>query len=118
VTFILQHEILHVTQPFIDDIAVKGPPTHYENPDGSYELHTSNPGIPRFVWEHRIIHRMGHAGGTFSGKKLEMCVPEVVIVRHRCTYQGREVVQEKLQVITDWPICESVSDIQAFLGTL
>lgn len=123
VTFILQAEIPHITQPFIDDVAVKGPTTRYENSDGTFELHAGNPGIRRFVWEHlnnvhRIIHRMGHHGGTFSGKKLEMCVPEVIIVGHRCTYKGREVVQEKLQVITDWPACTSVSEVRAFLGTL
>ena len=123
VAFILQHEIPHLTQPFIDDVAVKGPATRYELLGGGYELHAGNPGIRRFVWEHlqnvhRIIHRMGHAGGTFSGKKLEMCVPEIVIVGHRCTYQGREVVANKLQVILDWPVCASVSDVRAFLGTL
>lgn len=123
VTFILQEEIPHITQPFIDDVAVKGPRTRYELPHGGYELHHGNRGIRRFVWEHlnnvhRILHRMRCAGGTFNGKKLEMCVPEIIIVGHRCTYQGREVVRHKLEAIVNWPVCESVTDVRAFLGTL
>jgi hypothetical protein len=47
VTFILQPEIPDWTVPYIDDVAVKGPLTRYEQPDGSFETIPSNPGIRR-----------------------------------------------------------------------
>jgi hypothetical protein len=49
---ILRDEIPLFTVPFIDDVAIKGPVTHYENADGTYETIPENSGICRFVWEH------------------------------------------------------------------
>ncbi|KIJ30669.1 hypothetical protein M422DRAFT_186769 [Sphaerobolus stellatus SS14] len=45
-----------------------------------------NPGIRKFVWEHfqdvnRIFHRIKHAGGTFSARKVFIGMPEVNSVR-------------------------------------
>jgi hypothetical protein len=37
---------------FIDDVAIKGPVTRYENTDGTYETILENSGIHYFVWEH------------------------------------------------------------------
>ena len=45
VTFILKDEIPHVTAPYIDDVAVKGPESDYRRPDGSYETIPENLGI-------------------------------------------------------------------------
>ena len=74
VTFILQPEIPHVTIPYIDDVTIKGPASTYQDEDGTYETIPENPGIRRYVWEHlqdvnRIVQRVRHFGGTFSGKK-------------------------------------------------
>ena len=52
VSFILQHEILHLTQPFINNVVVEGSPTWYKLPEGGFELHPRNQGICRFIWEH------------------------------------------------------------------
>lgn len=122
ITFILRPEIPHITRPYIDDIPGKGPPTRYETPDGGYEVIPENTGIRRFVWEHlvnmnRLIHRIRKAGGTFSGKKSDLCIPEVIIVGHRCTYEGRKADEMRIQKIRDWPICQNVSDVRGFLGT-
>ncbi len=81
-TYLLQDEIPHITIPFVDDVPVKGPPTRYELPGGGYETIPENRGIRRFVWEHlgnvnRIIQRVKHAGGTFSG-------PQVHLLRSHC----------------------------------
>ena len=38
VTYILQPEIPHVTQPYIDDVPVKGPATRYIKEDGDQKL--------------------------------------------------------------------------------
>ncbi|KAF9553054.1 hypothetical protein CPC08DRAFT_738030 [Agrocybe pediades] len=122
-TFLLQDEIPHVTIPFVDDIPVKGPPTRYELPGGGYETIPENNGIRRFVWEHlhnvnRVIQRIKHAGGTFSGLKSYLCVPSAIIVGHRCTYEGRMPEEKRLQKIVDWPVPQSLTEVRGFLGTL
>jgi hypothetical protein len=52
VVFILEPEIPDPAQPFVDDTAIKGPPTHYETDDGGYETTAANPQIRCFIWEH------------------------------------------------------------------
>ena len=74
VAFVLQDEIPEWTQPFVDDIPVKGPTSYYLLEDGSYETIPQNKGIRRFVWEHagtinRFLQRIEHAGGTINAKK-------------------------------------------------
>jgi hypothetical protein len=123
VTFILQDEIPLFTIPFVDDVPIKGPPTRYELPDGTFETIKENPGIRRFVWEHfndvaRIVQRIRHAGGTFSGPKAQLCVPEAVIVGHLCTYDGRRPVPDRVQKIIDWPIPKNLTGVRGFLGTV
>ncbi|KAJ2931027.1 hypothetical protein H1R20_g6074, partial [Candolleomyces eurysporus] len=88
ITAILQPEIPHITEPFVDDVPVKGPLTRYELPGGGYETIPENPGIRRFVWEHiqdvnRVIQRMKYCGGTFSGKKTCLCMPEFTVPGHQ-----------------------------------
>jgi hypothetical protein len=122
VVFILQDEIPDVANPFLDDVGVKGPATRYEQPDGSFETLAENPGIRRFVWEHavdlhRVFHRMGCAGATFSGLKTHIGVPEINIVGHKCTYDGRVPDESKVAVIKNWPIPATVREVRGFLGT-
>ena len=123
ITFILQEEIPHVTVPFIDDIPVKGPPTRYTDESGNFETIPENRGIRRFIWEHlqnvnRVIQRIKHAGGTFSGLKSFICVESTIIVGHRCTYEGRIPDESRVQKIMDWPICRNLTEVRGFLGTL
>ncbi len=54
VTYILREEIPEFTEPYIDDVPIRGPKTRYELPDGGYEVIPENPGIRRFVWEHMV----------------------------------------------------------------
>jgi hypothetical protein len=122
-TFLLQEEIPHVTEPFIDDIPVKGPISRYQNEDGTYETIPANQGIRRFVWEHlqnvnRVIQRVKHAGGTFSGIKSSICVESAVVVGHKCTMDGRLPDESRLQKIIDWPICRNLTEVRGFLGVL
>ena len=93
VAHILKEETPHVTDPYIDDVGVKGPRTRYELPDRTYEIIPENSGIRRFVWEHlqnvnHVLQRIKYCGGTFSGYKSVVCAPEIVVVGHRCTYEG------------------------------
>ncbi|KAJ3536315.1 hypothetical protein NMY22_g6081 [Coprinellus aureogranulatus] len=123
VTYILRDEMPDVTWPFLDDVPVGGPPTRYEQSDGSYETIPENKGIRRFVWEqferlNRVVQRMKYAGGTFSGKKSILCAEEFVVVGHLCTYEGRKPLPDRVGVIERWGPCETVKDVRAFLGTI
>ena len=122
VTYILRAEIPDFTIPYIDDVPVKGPVSTYRLENGSFETIPDNPGIRRFIWEHfgnlnRIVQRMKHAGGTFSGKKLTLCAEEIIVVGHVCTPQGRIPDRKRVALIVAWGPCESLTDLRAFLGT-
>jgi hypothetical protein len=125
VTFILQAEIPHVTIPYIDEVPVKGPTTMYRKVDDTYETIPENPGICRFVWEHfqnlnRVVQRMKYCGGTFSGPKLFLCVPEIFVLGHRCTPEGRLPDESRVSAIRKWGPCQcqSLSEVHTFLGTV
>ena len=123
VTYILQEEIPHITQPYIDDVPVRGPATRYLLESGEPETIPENPGIRRFVWEHfqdlnRIVQRMKYSGGTYSGYKSTLCAPEITVLGHRCTYDGRLPEQGKVDTIVNWGPCKTLSDVRAFLGTI
>ena len=123
VTHILQPEIPHYTQPYIDDVPVKGPATQYLKEDGEPETIKENPGIRRFVWEHfqdlnRIVQRMKYSGGTFSGFKSTLCAREIMVLGHRCTPEGRLPDDIKVKAIVNWGPCKDLSDVRSFLGTI
>jgi len=121
VAFILQEET-DIAPNFQDDVNVLGPRTRYKLPDGTYETISANPGIRRFVWEHcvdanRILHRLRHAGATVSASKLFLCIPEVLVVGHLCTYEGRIPDSSKVSKISNWPPCSTKTEVRGFLGT-
>lgn len=120
-TFILQDEMPEKADIFIDDLPIKGPTTQYLGPDGKPEVLKENPGICRFIWEHaqdvhRIVHRVGHAGGTFAPVKVQLARPEVLIVGQRCTPQGCLPDTQKVEKILFWPTLKTVKDVRGFLG--
>jgi apurinic endonuclease APN1 len=127
VTFILKEEIPQVTQPYIDDVPICGPPTRYEIYDDDaklvdYERIPENSGIRRFVWEHlqdvvRVLQRIKHVGGAVSGKKAFIAQPEFMVVGHKCTYEGRRPDELKVSAIQNWPPCKNVTEVRSFLGT-
>jgi hypothetical protein len=120
--FILQDEIPDPANVFIDDLGVKGPPTRYEREDGTQETIPGHPEIRRFVWEHaldvnRILHRVGHAGATVSGDKIQLAREDMVMVGQRCTYEGRIPDTEKVDKILRWPVPRNATELRGFLGT-
>jgi hypothetical protein len=52
--FILQDEILHTANIFIDDLPIKGPASEYLNENDEPETLPENPGIRCFIWEHAV----------------------------------------------------------------
>ena len=70
--FILQDEMPDIADIFIDDLAIKGTKDSYDQ-----AVIPGNSGIQQFIWEHaldvyQIIHRVAHAGGTFSPTKVQL----------------------------------------------
>ena len=119
--FILQDEVPDVAGVFIDDIPIKGPTTKYLKSDGTEETLPENPGIRRYMWQHindvhRVLHRIGEAGGTVSGKKMQLCQAEVEIVGHKCSAKGREPVESRAQKIETWPVPTNLKQVRGFLG--
>ncbi len=122
ITYTLQDEILDVTIPFVDDAGMKGPITRYETVDGRYEMIPKKSGIHGFVCEHFqnlnwVVQQMKYAGCTWSGKKAYLCVPEAIIVGHKCTYEGRIPEDGKVDKIKNWGPCVDLTDVCSFLGT-
>jgi len=120
-SFILQDEIPHVANVFIDDLPIKGPETRYNDANGNAETLPANPGIRRFIWEHavdvhRIMHCFAHAGGTFSGPKTQLCCPHVLILGQECHPDGRSPDHGKVKKILDWPPLATPKDVHSFLG--
>ena len=120
-TFILHDEIPDVANIFIDDLPIKGPKSQYPDKNGDPEVLEENPGIRRFIWEHaqdvhRVMHRIGCAGGTFASNKTQICRQEVVIVGQKCTPEGRLPEDSKVDKIRNWPPLTTPKETRAFLG--
>jgi len=120
-SFILQDEIPHVANIFIDDLPIKGPASQYLDARGNPETLAENPGIRRFIWEHaqdvhRIMHRILKAGATFAANKAQICLPEVLIVGQRCNAQGREPDTSKIDKVMKWPRLITPKEVRQFLG--
>ncbi len=120
-SFILQHEMPHTADIFIDDLAIRGPTTTYPDEHGNPEVLEENPKIRRFIWEHaldvyRILHRVSHAGGTFAPGKVQLSKQEAVILGHKCTPEGRVPDEQKIEKILKWPPLTNVKEVRGFLG--
>src|SRR5882724_370010 len=94
---------------------------HLSSDDQHYEVIPENTGICWFVWEHlndinHVLQHIKKARGTFSGWKMDVCVPEVVAVDHCCTYEGHYPEDQKVQKILDWPDCNALSEVHGFPG--
>ena len=121
ITFILQDEIPEKARPFIDDIACQGPRTKYPDPSGKPARIPEDLEVQKFVFEHlqdlnRILHRLRLAGVTISAKKLSLCVPEVTILGHRCTQEGRIPDDTHVRKVLHWPDCRNLTEVRGFLG--
>ncbi|KAK6215417.1 putative gag-pol poly protein [Colletotrichum tabaci] len=115
-TRILYDLIPKCCNAFVDDIAVKGPRSRYND-----EELPDYPGIRRFVYEHlnnidRVLVNVELAGCTVSGAKSQWCQTSAVIVGYLCGTEGRRPDQAKILKILEWDKCNSVSDVRSFLG--
>jgi hypothetical protein len=59
---------------------------------------------------------MNYCGGMFSGPKLYLCMPEIFVLGHRCTPEGRLPDESRVSAIWKWGPCQSLSEVHAFLA--
>ena len=94
IVFIFKNEIPKlIMNIFIDDVPIHGHSTTYLDANGEPEVIPERPGVKRYIWEHavdlnRILHCLIEAGGTFSGKKLQICKPSVQIIEQTVGVNG------------------------------
>jgi hypothetical protein len=120
-TIVLQDEIPHTANIFVDDLPIKGPVTQYLDENGNPETLSENPGIRKFIWEHatavhRVMHRVNCSGATFAANKAQICLPDVLIIGQRCNAKGREPDTNKIDKILTWPPLKTPKEVRRFLG--
>src|SRR6266850_4703963 len=121
ISFLLTPKIPHIAHSFVNNCTIKGLPTCYKTNDGGYNTIPENPGIRKFIWQHlqdvhRILHHLCTAGATISAKKIIIASPKIIILGHKCTYEGCIPNNLKITHVRDWPPCKNLSDVWAFLG--
>ncbi|GBE85403.1 hypothetical protein SCP_0705900 [Sparassis crispa] len=57
------------------------------------------------------------ADATLSGKKCNICRPELEYLGGLYNYEGRWPLPSHIQKIVDWPACTTVTEVRGFLGT-
>ncbi|GBG85175.1 hypothetical protein CBR_g39740 [Chara braunii] len=105
----------HITQPYIDDLAVKGPKEKEED--------EVQPGVRCFVWRHiqdldRVLGLLEEHNLTASGPKSKHCMREATILGFVCNEKGRKPDVKKTDKILEWPVpFQTITDVRSFLGT-
>jgi hypothetical protein len=113
VTKILEDFIPEDCLPFLDDVGVKGPLSHY---DGEKACS----GVRRYIMEHiqsldRTLERLERAGCT-TGPKSQFCMDGIRIVGFICGAEGRSPDSAKIIKILEWAPCRNVGEARAFIG--
>ncbi|GBG85550.1 hypothetical protein CBR_g40188 [Chara braunii] len=111
----MQTVSLHITQPYIDDLAVKGPKEKEED--------EVQPGVRRFVGRHiqdldRVLGLLEEYNLTASGPKSKHCMRETTILGFVCNEKGRKPNVKKTSKILEWPVSsQTITVVRSFLGT-
>ncbi|GBG90274.1 hypothetical protein CBR_g50452 [Chara braunii] len=111
---VMQSVSPHITQPYIDDLAVKGPTVK--------ESDEVLPGVRRFVWEHlqdleKVLSLLEEHNLTASGAKSRHCMRGATILGFICSEKGRRPDVKKTDKITEWLVpFHSITDVRSFLG--
>ncbi|GBG64582.1 hypothetical protein CBR_g45639 [Chara braunii] len=91
----------HITQPYINDLAVKGPKEREED--------EVQPGVRRFVWRHildldLVLGLLEEHNLTASGPKSKHCMREATILGFVCNEKGRKPDVKKTDKILGWSV--------------
>jgi hypothetical protein len=113
---ILEDLFPKIAVPFIDDIAVKGP---YSDYDEEIVL----PGIRRFVYEHFqnldiTLDRVERAGACIGDKSQFCCKNGMVVVGFVCGSFGRSPSSSGITKILRWEWCSDMTEGKAFIGVV
>ncbi|MBW0570662.1 hypothetical protein O181_110377 [Austropuccinia psidii MF-1] len=114
--WIIQEQIPKNLGIFIDDGGIKGPRSTYNN-----EYLQENSLIRSFILEYagtleEILSRIEEAGLTISGITFACCVPELDIVGHVVSFNGREISKKKINKVQIWPKPLNKKEVRGFLG--
>lgn len=114
VVTLLDDLVPSVARPFVDDVAIRGPKTTYNNEEVS-------PGLRRYVAEHlrnvdRVLVNFELAGATAAAEKSQWCQEKVDLVGFTLTPEGRLPEQGKVWKIEAWPVCTNTKDVRMFMG--
>uniref|UniRef100_A0A388M2H8 Integrase catalytic domain-containing protein n=1 Tax=Chara braunii TaxID=69332 RepID=A0A388M2H8_CHABU len=105
----------HITQPYIDDLVVKGPKEKEED--------EVMPGVRRFVWKHvqdidQVLGLLEERNLTASVPKSKHCRREATILGFVCNESGRRSDVKKTDKILEWSVpFRLITDVRSFLGT-
>ena len=114
--FILQDEILQITNIFINDLPIKGPASCCPDKFGKLETLPENTGIRHFIWEHAVdVNRITTSKNQvlhFLPRKLRTAFPKL----SKCMPQGRLPDDGKVSEIKNWPLLTTTKEIRGFLG--
>ncbi|GBG92505.1 hypothetical protein CBR_g55778 [Chara braunii] len=106
----------HITQPYIDDLAIKGPRRREDD--------EVLPGVRRFVWKHvqdldKVLGLLKEYNLTASGAKSKHCMREVTILGFVCNESGRRPDVKKTDKIVGNPrrvICRRNREIDVIVA--
>ncbi|GBG60207.1 hypothetical protein CBR_g3451 [Chara braunii] len=105
----------HITQPYIDDLAVKGPKEKDER--------EVMPGIRRFVWDHvqdlcKVLDLLKEHNLTASGSKSRHFMSGATILGFVCDERSGRPDTKKANKILEWPTpFQTITEVRSFLGT-
>ena len=103
------------------DAPIRELSTIYSDQDGNPTVLTERPGIQQYIWEHavdldRILHQAAETSATFSGKKFQICQPQVLILGQAVGMNGREPDTKWVNVIKEWPAPQNATEARQFIG--
>jgi hypothetical protein len=103
-----------IARPFLDDIAVKGPRTRYDD-------EFARPGIRRYVLEHlqnldKTLYLLELAGAVISAEKSQFAMGGVEIVGWVCDFNGRHPEESKVAKLVEWPVPKDKDELRSFVG--
>ncbi|GBG86042.1 hypothetical protein CBR_g40943 [Chara braunii] len=105
----------HITQPYIGNLAVKGPKEKDEQ--------EVMPGIRCFVWDHvqdlcKVLDLLKEHNLTASGPKSKHCMSGATILGFVCDERGRRPDTKKTNKILELPTpFQTITKVRSFLGT-
>ncbi|KAJ5131588.1 hypothetical protein N7448_005746 [Penicillium atrosanguineum] len=114
VSWILQPIFGTIARSFLDDVAIKGPRTRYND-------EFAKPGIRKFVLEHlqnldETLYLLELAGAAVSAEKSQFAMSGIEVVGWICDIHGRRAEENKVAKLLDWPTPLNKDELRSFVG--